>query len=502
MSMTTESTPNKKRQVFDIHDHSYELIEPIGKGGQGVVWTTNFPNILVKIINKEVVEEKRNRWWRQIQHLMRQPLEGLAIAHPLTLITKPRAGYVMELMDGLEPLSKVMQKANDEGVDGYLATGGLQRRLKVLAKLARTLSELHGRGLAYGDISPANIFISQSVEHSEVWLIDADNIDSLSRDVFYSVTGDQPEYKNQVTYTPDYGAPEILRGESGINTLTDSWSFAVLAFSILTLAHPLKGDLVLDGEPEIEEAAMRGEFPWVDHPTDSSNTRSVGLPSDMVLEKSLRGLFERCFNAGMNDAGDRPSLNEWAEVFEMATKHCVQCQSCESSFIYSSEHICPFCEKSQNQDQIILLHEYFYTPPEIIWEELSEENKELLQKGCAVFSWNSLDDKSKEMIQKYCWTETGKMLVVTQQPIELKEYTSDSSCFKELPAYCSVRMIETGEPEIRPSGFKPVMLSRTGGKSVEIKKPYVFQKLKKIGKSGELHLGSIDSEHIVWQFIW
>ena len=480
--MATENTPNKKRQVFDIHDQSYELIEPIGKGGQGVVWTTNFPNVLVKIINKEVAEEKRNRWWRQIQHLMRQPLEGLDIAHPLTLITKPRAGYVMELMDGLEPLSNIMQKSNDERVDGYLTTGGLQRRLKVLAKLARTLSELHCRGLAYGDISPANIFISQSVEHSEVWLIDADNIDSLSRDVFYSVAGDKPEHKNQVTYTPDYGAPEILRGESGINTLTDSWSFAVLAFSLLTLAHPLKGDLVLNGEPEIEEAAMRGEFPWVDHPVDSSNMRSVGLPS-MVLGKSLPGLFERCFNAGMSDAGARPSLNEWAEAFEMATKHCVCCQFCESSFIYSSKHVCPFCDQIQDRQQTLLLHEHYYIPPYLLQQALGETIPESL-------------------IQQECWSKTGKAVVLNNEPIELKKISLDASLYENAALLCTLKLGADGL-WIEPSNRSPVSLQRnTDNKNIPVTKK---QKLKSESRSNTffwLHLGSIESEHFVWKFTW
>lgn len=76
-------------------------------------------------------------------------------------------------------------------------------------------------------------------------MIDADNVASQSRD------------GQQGVFTPDYGAPEILKGESGINTLTDSWSFAVMAYRILTLVHPLKGGVVLEGEPEREEAALR-----------------------------------------------------------------------------------------------------------------------------------------------------------------------------------------------------------------------------------------------------
>ena len=129
---------------------------------------------------------------------MRQPLDGLPIAHPLALVTQPQPGYVMELMDGLIPMTDLLQVATealmaDEGLSGFIKTGGLLRRLKMLARLARILAELHGRGLAYGDLSPENVFVSRSLEFAEVWLIDADNISSQS---YESQNG---------LYTPDYG---------------------------------------------------------------------------------------------------------------------------------------------------------------------------------------------------------------------------------------------------------------------------------------------------------
>ena len=40
-------------------------------------------------------------------------------------------------------------------------------------------------------------------------------------------------------HTPGYGAPEVVRWESGVNSLTDAWSLAVIAFQLLTHRHPL-----------------------------------------------------------------------------------------------------------------------------------------------------------------------------------------------------------------------------------------------------------------------
>ncbi len=475
MSAATPEAPKKNRTVLDQHGQCYELTGRIGEGGQGIVCTTNYPNVLVKV-SRATTEEKRNSWTSKIRALMRQPLEGLPIAHPQALITQPQPGYVMELMDGLVPMTELMQVAtdalmSDEGLSGYVRTGGLLRRLKMLARLARVLAELHGRGLAYGDLSPANVFVSQSLEYAEVWLIDADNVASQSHD------------GQQGVFTPDYGAPEILRGESGINTLTDSWSFAVMAYRILTLVHPLKGDVVLEGEPEREEAALRGELPWVDHPVDRSNVLSIGLPREITLNAPLRALFERCFNAGLNNPGERPSLNEWADAFEAATGHCDQCESCGSTFFYTSKHICPFCDHTQGTNRTILLQEYRYMPPDLLREGLPE-------------------DVQESLIRKECWTRTGKAMVLTMSPAELKTLPLGTSLYADARPLCTVELAKDGL-WIEPSAGTQVSLQRASDDKVV---PVVRrQRLKSDSRSGVsfwLHLGAVEEEHVVWRFNW
>ncbi len=475
MKTIAENVPSKKQSVRDQHDHPYELTERIGEGGQGIVWTTNYPNVLVKVVRTKT-EEMRNSWTNRIRALMRQPLEGLPIAHPLAIITHPLPGYVMELMEGLAPMTELIQVAtdalmSDEGLSGYVKTGGLLRRLKILARLARVLAELHGRGLAYGDLSPPNIYVSKSLEYAEVWLIDADNITSLSGDSQHGV------------YTPDYGAPEILLGESGINTLTDSWSFAVIAFRILTLVHPLKGDVVLDGEPEREEAALRGELPWVDHPDDRSNALSVGLPREFTLNKPLRALFERCFNAGLNNPGERPSLSEWADTFEAATGHCDQCESCDSTFIYTSKHVCPFCDHAQDTDHTILLREYHYIPPDLLREGLPA-------------------DVPESLIQKECWTRTGKMMVLSMSPTELKTLPLGTSLYADARPLCTVELAKDGL-WIEPSVGTQVSLQRASDdKVVAVVRRQRLKSDSRSGVSFWLHLGAVEEEHVVWRFNW
>lgn len=361
----SNSKKGNQRDVYDERGNCYTLTQKIGEGGQGIVCATNHDNVLVKICTRP--KDKRDEWIEHIRWLMLQDLEKLQIARPIARIIKPRLGYVMELMDGLQSLEKLMEETElglqDGDVKAYIHQGGIQRRLTLMSKLARTLADLHGRGMAFGDLSPANVFVSEDFKHNELWLIDCDNIcvsQRLSFDTFQEGQGGR-------VYTPFYGAPEIVTGSSLVSSLTDCWSFAVIAFRLLTAIHPLIGDLVSDGEPELEEDALSGKLPWVDHPDDDSNKASVGFPRELVLLEPLKVLFERCFNAGRDEPEQRPSMAEWAETIEHCIHWLVDCKGrgCHSSYFYKLDGgtlACSFCGRDADSDSILLLRHYLYDP--------------------------------------------------------------------------------------------------------------------------------------------
>ncbi|WP_189379498.1 serine/threonine protein kinase [Thalassotalea profundi] len=370
--MTSEQT--KKRIVTDTFGQDFELVKKIGHGGQGEVYTTQVDNVLVKMNTQQHVNKRRN-WLEHIRWLMRQPLEQLNIAKPFSRIAmnKKSIGYAMELMDGLIPLESLMNETEEliaaEGSpEHYLSTGGLKRRMTILAKLARTLSDLHARGLAYGDLSPANIFVSENPDYSEVWLIDCDNICVNQRESFDSLVD---EGKPGRIFSPGFGAPEVVNGDSFVSSLTDAWSFAIVAMKLLTTNHPFIGEAVENGTPEDEERAFAGELPWIYHPTDHANALDEdypkGIPLELVALKPLYNLFEQCFNAGKNEPLARPSLSEWAEVFEQLAHMLVKCQNheCNASFNFSvndGQLECPFCGSVMNNTQVLLIRNNLHDP--------------------------------------------------------------------------------------------------------------------------------------------
>ncbi|MCO8069837.1 protein kinase [Acinetobacter lwoffii] len=363
--MTNEK---QKRIVNDLQGGTYELLGMIGEGGQGTVLKTDQVNLVVKITN--VLPEVQLREVRkQFQNVMRLPLRDLKIALPLSLLTlKNRAGYVMELMDGLEPLSAQIERIYTlEGqldLIKYRDTGSFARRLLILKELAETLAKLHGKGLAFGDLSPNNIFVSTSIEHHQVWLIDADNI-------HYAEQSHQHHF-----YTKGYAAPELIRNETGTNVQTDAWSFAVIALQLLTHTHPFNhGIAVEDEDPDIaEEKAARGEFPWVFDVKDASNEIAVqGFPVFEMLNKRLFSLFQRCFGSSRlaEKLNERPTMVEWHYELNRTLSLLLTCQQedCRSSFIVNQRVTCPFCNTFHEKNEYIRLRYWGYDQDALMAEQ-------------------------------------------------------------------------------------------------------------------------------------
>lgn len=369
MAIKKETKQTKERLVKDEFGQEFKLLSKLGEGGQGVVCTTQFKKVLIKI--STATKDKKSAWLEHIRWLMKQPLEELHIAKPFSRIAVGNtAGYAMELMDGLIPLKQLMDETEygieeSEGrPEQYINTGGLKRRMNLLARLARTIAKLHERGMAYGDLSPANVYISEDIEHDQVWLIDCDNIcvnQRASQDYEFL------EGKPGRVFSPGFGAPEIVNGNAFVSSLTDSWSFAVLAFKLLTTNHPFIGEIVDNGTPEDEDRAFNGELPWVYHQEDFSNEVTKGIRLEFVALNPLINLFNQCFDEGKGNPISRPTMSHWAEIFEKVSHTLVSCREkdCGTSFNFkpiNQKLICPFCEIETNPEDLRLLRNYYYDP--------------------------------------------------------------------------------------------------------------------------------------------
>ena len=104
----------------------------------------------------------------------------------------------------------------------------------------------------------------------------------------------------------------------------------------LTLNHPLIGDYVSEGEPELEEEALKGKLPWVDNSEDNTNERTTGLPSEKVMPEKLLNLFRKNFEEGLNNSLERPSMAEWFDMLNLALNELLRCGNINCCLLYTS----------------------------------------------------------------------------------------------------------------------------------------------------------------------
>ncbi|MFM4967466.1 hypothetical protein ACEUB9_07510 [Aeromonas veronii] len=466
--------PKHNHNTFakDEKGGEWRLTRKIGEGGQGEVFSTDTTGYLAKFVNIED-DNKLTSWSKRIRWVMRQDLDGLHLARPIVMLTEPKPGYIMEMMDELLPLRKILDDSYEallvaQDFSVFKATGGLLRRYQLLGKLARQLAELHGRGIAYGDLSPDNVFVSGDPNFCEVWLIDCDNL---------ATNG---VIDNQVVYTPDYGAPELVRSEAGISSLTDSWSFAVIAFQLLTFMHPLKGEMVTEGDEALEEKALRGELPWIEDQMDDSNAAAPGKRGlfTAAMTKKLTSLFQQSFTEGINDPIQRPSMMEWAEAFEQASMATLNCKNkvCGQSFIYNRDHQCPFCDGVITPSAFLLLKHYYYTP------EFEADNSEQQGNG---------------------WIKSQSGIVITvDKPVLLKKLDPASALYHNAAPLCQLELTSNGLYIIPAEGQQLHLQRISDSKTSSIQKRQLLKAESRSNTRFALHLDDMSATHPVWIFNW
>ncbi|THV24495.1 protein kinase domain-containing protein [Glycomyces paridis] len=331
------SAPQGPTTVADSDGHPLELEDrPIGSGGQGSVYRVRQSRFAVKLIHqREETEGLGDTLAERLDRLRWLPMEGLPIARPIRSLAPPHLGYTMDLLDDMASMEPLCEAPEGDLVEWYLSGGGLERRLRLLARLADVLAVLHGRGMVYSDLSPRNVLVSASQQHHQVWLIDPDNIAVES-----SALG-------RAIGTPRYMAPELYDGRSGNSQFSDVFSLAVLVHQALRADHPLIGDLA-DLSVENERRALCGELPWTGHSGDDRNRSECGIPEDLVLIARIRRLLRDAFEAGLNEPLKRPTARAWANALYAAADLTLTCgrSGCRGSY-YMLRNRCPYCDAAR-----------------------------------------------------------------------------------------------------------------------------------------------------------
>ncbi|HUS11740.1 MAG TPA: serine/threonine-protein kinase, partial [Pyrinomonadaceae bacterium] len=234
-SGTTRSGP----RLADFGD--YELLQEMGRGGQGIVYRARQKSLNRTVALKIVGLGQ----WATQRHLKRFHLEAEAAAsldHPCIVPIYEigeRDGscyFSMKLVEG-GPLDEVARREQMSP----------RRAAEVIARLARTLDYAHQRGVLHRDIKPGNILIDAK---SEPHLTDF----GLARLVETESTITRT---TEALGTPSYMAPEQAKGNNTqLTSATDVYGLGAVLYHLLTGHPPFAGGttyqtirLLLETEP-------------------------------------------------------------------------------------------------------------------------------------------------------------------------------------------------------------------------------------------------------------
>ena len=213
---------------------SYRLVERLGQGGMGEVWSAKHSMLArpaaIKLIrpsltdggHSAVSDEVQRRFEREAQVIAR-----LRSPHTVTLFDFGIAPdgafyYVMELLEGMDAEALVRRHGPVPA----------DRTIHLLRQVCHSLSEAESCGLVHRDIKPANIFLCRyGEEYDFVKVLDFgiakaahDTTDpgmTLTRDLV-------------VRGTPAFIAPEQAMGGAGIDGRADIYATGCVAYWLLT----------------------------------------------------------------------------------------------------------------------------------------------------------------------------------------------------------------------------------------------------------------------------
>jgi serine/threonine protein kinase/Tfp pilus assembly protein PilF len=239
---TNDHESHEDRAIETLRElGDYELLEEVGRGGQGVVYRAR-----QKSLNRTVALKiiSLGQWAGQA-HLKRFRREAEAAAsldHP-SIVPIYEVGerqgscyFSMKFVEGGQ-LDEVVKREPMP----------IRRAVELIAKLARTVHYAHEHGILHRDIKPGNILLDQN---GEPHLTDFGLARLLETESTITRT-------LEVMGTPSYMAPEQAAGETTkLNKATDIYGLGAVFYQLLTGHPPFAGGtswetirLLLDTEP-------------------------------------------------------------------------------------------------------------------------------------------------------------------------------------------------------------------------------------------------------------
>jgi Tol biopolymer transport system component/tRNA A-37 threonylcarbamoyl transferase component Bud32 len=273
----------------------YRLIEQIGEGGMGVVWSAVDTSLdrqaAIKFLPEGFAEDAQRlgRLEREAKLLATLQHPGIAAVYGLHEDRSIRF-LAMELVDG--PTLHERLRSGPLSIDDTIDIG---------CQIADAVAAAHQSGVLHRDLKPANVKVTPE---GKVKVLDfglaksvesgSDSGSSLSASMSPTATSART-LEGVILGTASYMSPEQARGRA-VDRRTDVWSFGCVLFELLTGKAAFGGDTISDTVAHV----LRGEPDW--------DTLPSNCPSGLV--RLLRRCLRKDASRRVHDLADARVLLE------------------------------------------------------------------------------------------------------------------------------------------------------------------------------------------------
>ncbi len=268
--------PDRSGQVMNGR---FELLEPIGSGGTGIVYRaldrTLLREVAVKVLDLRF-DPSKDPGYRE--RFIQEAALTARLSHP-NIVTVFDQG---ETEEGVRYIA--MELLHGRTLNELLT---LERRVpwtravELATQICRALREAHSVGLVHRDLKPANVFL---VDHEDLELVKV--LDFGLAKPFVASEGNDITQTGVLMGSPAYMAPEQARNQS--SPQSDIYAFGVMLFRMLAGRVPFDAKNAID----VIVQHLQDPVPWISQVApDVEVPRELELVVRRCLEKDARARF-------------------------------------------------------------------------------------------------------------------------------------------------------------------------------------------------------------------
>jgi serine/threonine protein kinase len=269
---------------FSVNDviAGYRLDELAGRGGMGVVFRATHIALdrkgAVKLIAPELAADEDFR-----RRFQRESRLAASIDHPHVI-------PVFDAGDDHGQLYVAMRYVEGTDLGGLIASRGSlgpREAVEVIVQVAAALDAAHEQGLVHRDVKPANVLLESRPTGQHAYLTDFGLVKTLGAESgILTQTG-------HFLGTPDYAAPEQIRGED-VDARTDVYALGCMLYHAIAGSPPFERD-----------NSVAKLFAHLNEPPPTLSAASEGVPA--VLDDVVRTALDKDPGKRHRSAGELAS---------------------------------------------------------------------------------------------------------------------------------------------------------------------------------------------------